>query len=611
MKLKSSNNKIYLFLGGLTLLCAILISLKGMSTKPPKYPTPPQKIEQKTSLDLIQLTLSEKAYMKLKRKRDKALVVGILETEETDYVPATITFNNVDYNAEIRLKGDWTDHLNGDKWSFRVKLKDDKTIMGMRKFSIHHPGTRGFSNEWLYHKAIKAEGLIGLRYSFIEGMIHIKKDNSNEYINKEVGIYAIEESFDKRTIESNARKESVILKFSENAFWGNVKHTLKVGSPSGIPWSTFMNYKVDYPINVFGEEKVLADSTMLSYFKLSKNLLEDARNNDAPLSTAFDIKKLAKLNAILNLFGATHGLYTMNLRFYYNPITSKLEPIAFDGNSGSKLKRYEHLFFTSQAKDSIYLKELAFALNEVSKPEYLDRIINDNKTELSRFNTILKQEYNYQFYHENNFTYNQGIIKTELLRLKQKYHLNDINLDSETNNHQVSKKHHIPGLSAWKKTEISLKKTNQEQDGRAIYKIERNNNNKGAYVLIRGIDASSSSYGKTNQLSLSVKKADVGGFFALRIQANYPNRVDAIFDLHKGEVKSIGKVGDFEGELAIIKPMPNGWYKIILRAKSGYGSLKLVFGPTNHENALGWESATTDKTNAYIDIDSIKFEELK
>ncbi|MDC1379127.1 hypothetical protein N8273_00655 [Algibacter sp.] len=580
-----------------------------MGTKPSKYILPPQGVEQKTSLDLIQLTLSEKAYAKLKRKRDKALVVGVLETEETDYVPATITFKHVDYNAVIRLKGDWTDHLNGDKWSFRVKLKDDKTIMGMRKFSIHHPGTRGFINEWLYHKAVKSEGLIGLRYGFLEGMIHIKKDNSNKFINKKVGIYAIEESFDKRTIESNARKESVILKFSENAFWGNVKHTLKVGSPNGIPWSTFMNYKVDYPISVFGEEKVLADSTMLSYFKLSKNLLEDARNNDAPLSTAFDIKKLAKLNAILNLFGATHGLYTMNLRFYYNPITSKLEPIAFDGNSGLKLKKYEHLFFTSQTKDSIYLKELAYALKEVSNPKYLQRIINDNKIELAGFSKELKQEYKYQIFHENNFTYNQGVIKKELLRLKQKYNLKDLNLDTETNNYQVSKKYHIPGLSAWKETEISLTKTSLNHDGNSVYKIERTSKKKGAYIFIYGISAS---YGKTHQLSFMVKKADAGGFFGLRIQAIYPNRVDAIFDLNKGEVKGVEKVGNFNDELAIIEPKPNGWYKIILRTKINYDSVKLVFGPTDNEKgALGWESATTDKTNAYIDIDSIKFEELE
>ena len=56
------------------------------------------------------------------------------------------------------MKGDWIDHLIGDKWSFRIKLKGDKTIQGMKKFSIHHPITRGFINEWVYQKTNKKEG---------------------------------------------------------------------------------------------------------------------------------------------------------------------------------------------------------------------------------------------------------------------------------------------------------------------------------------------------------------------------------------------------------------------------------------------------------------------
>ena len=31
------------------------------------------------------------------------------------------------------MKGDWIDHLIGDKWSFRIKLKGDKTIHALYK----------------------------------------------------------------------------------------------------------------------------------------------------------------------------------------------------------------------------------------------------------------------------------------------------------------------------------------------------------------------------------------------------------------------------------------------------------------------------------------------
>lgn len=166
MRLISSNKNSLIFLISLGIITISLFSFQYITTnKISKYPISPQ-LEQKTSLNLIQVTINEKQYNKLKKKRNKALSVGTLETSDEDYVPATITFNGTDYKSEIRLKGDHLDHLRGHQWSFRVKLKGDQTILGMRKFSIHKPQTRRFINEWLYQKAIKAENLIGLRYDF-------------------------------------------------------------------------------------------------------------------------------------------------------------------------------------------------------------------------------------------------------------------------------------------------------------------------------------------------------------------------------------------------------------------------------------------------------------
>lgn len=392
MKLKSSNKQQFIFLLVLITGAVLLLILNTfLLNKKSKYAVTPN-FEQKSPLDFIQLTFNQNHYNKLKKKRDKALSIGILETKDSDYVPVTVSYNGKDFKAEARLKGDWTDHLSGDKWSFRIKLKNDKTILGMRKFSLHHPKTRGYINEWLYHKSVKSEELIGLRYSFIEGSIHIKQKNTSGYINKSLGIYAIEETFDKRTIESNKRKESIILKFSENYWWNEVKKGIKTGEPYGIGYSKFMK-RVSYPVNAFSESKILQDSTMKKYFILGKSLLKGAREGQITLSDAFDVKKLAMHNALLNLFGANHGNSIINIRFYYNPITSKLEPIAFDGNAGKKLQKYESFNFikNNNIKDSIYNKELIVALRKISKPSYVDQLIKTNKAEVSNFKNILKK----------------------------------------------------------------------------------------------------------------------------------------------------------------------------------------------------------------------------
>ncbi|SDR75238.1 hypothetical protein SAMN04515667_0549 [Formosa sp. Hel1_31_208] len=605
MRLKSSNKRGFIFLTSLLVMVVILLSLKQRYTKKPsKYALTPD-FEQTTTLDFIQITLNEKSFKKLKKKRDKALSVGVLETSDSDYVPATIAFNGNDYRAEIRLKGDWTDHLEGDKWSFRIKLKDDKTILGMRKFSIHHPRTRGNINEWLYHNAIKSENLIGLRYNFIEGSIHIKLDNASGYDSKLLGVYAIEETFDKRTIESNQRKESVILKFSENFWWDEVKKSIQVAEPSGARWNRFMNPQKNLldklQIAPFSEEKVLMDSTMNGYFKLSKNLLEDLRKGRTTIDKVFDVKKLALQNAILNLFGATHGIYSINLRFYYNPITSKLEPIAFDGNSGIKLQKYAHFLFLDQEKDSVYLKELIKALHKVSQPSYLDDLIQVNKEDLNYFDKELKRELKGRLYSIDNYKYNQNVMRNELMRLVKKYNL-DANLVIEQDDSKKTELS-IPEFSRWQNKSLVLNRN------KAIYEITRKDNINASYLKINNLNID---FGKEYTVSIVAKKGNSGSLLGLRLQGVYPNRVDAVFDLNKGEVVGSKKQGTFENEKVSITPIGSGWFKCTLTAKVNVDQLNIILGPTdNSKGASNWEGQTATIPSIYLDSDKILIEERK
>ena len=59
-------------------------------------------------------------------------------------MPAEIRWADRSVRVKLRLKGDLPDHLEGDKWSFRIHTRDGNAIMGMRRFSIQAPKTRGF-----------------------------------------------------------------------------------------------------------------------------------------------------------------------------------------------------------------------------------------------------------------------------------------------------------------------------------------------------------------------------------------------------------------------------------------------------------------------------------
>lgn len=590
MRIKSSKKSSLPFLLTLLVLVALLFYL-GDNNKADKYLETPE-FDQKTNLDLIQLTFSEKAFNKIKKKRLKALSVGILETNDSDYVPVTVSFNGEDFRAEARLKGDWTDHLKGEKWSFRIKLKNDKTILGMRKFSIHHPQTRGhyYMSEWLYLKAVKLEGLVGLRYNFIEGALHIKRKNSSRYTSIDVGLYAMEETFDKRTLESNGMKESVILKFSEQHWWDEVKKSIEVGSSHGYLWSDFMNYKLidraQFPILPFSEEKTVLDGTMNGHFKLGKELLESVYTGEATLDEAFDVQKLAKQNAILNLFGAIHGTYIINLRFYYNPITSLLEPIAFDGDSGEKLTKYTHFMFLDKKKDSVYLKELANAIHEVSQPEYLTDLMETHKPEMDELLKPLKNEIkNSRGFLLANLQYNQEILKGELERIKGIYEVEDIKTEGNT-----IEKLEPPDVKRWQNNNTILVKTKIKEKNKDVYNLSRDNTSANAYTVITNNKVN---FGQEYSSSILVKKGDSDSFFGFRIQGDYPNRIDAVFNLEKGEVKGKSIGGDFENVNATIKPQGNGWFLCTLAGKIKTNNIKIIFGPTTgQKNSDGWEGLT-------------------
>ena len=137
--------------------------------------------------DPIYIDIKQKDYEKLLQKRNQALKDGVLLKDEEDYVNAIISEKGNTVKTKIRLKGDWPDHLQRKKWSYRVKVKGDKTFRNMKKFSLHAPVTRNYIWEWVYLQLLKDEGLPSLRYSFRPLIL-----NGNN-----IGMYSLEEHFDK------------------------------------------------------------------------------------------------------------------------------------------------------------------------------------------------------------------------------------------------------------------------------------------------------------------------------------------------------------------------------------------------------------------------------
>jgi hypothetical protein len=247
-----------------------------------------------------------KNLQKLIAKREQALESGVLVKGEDDYVPAEIRFQGETYKIKMRLKGDWTDHLEGDKWSFRIHVKGGNHLLGMSRFSVQHPRTRNFESEILFFEALKKEGILVPRYFFVEVSVN----------GKNIGLMALEEHFSKELLEAQRRREGVIVRFDEDMFWAS---------------TIFDNYKIA-KVTPFRSGKVKRSSKLSADLAIAKSLLKGFVRGHRKPSEVFDPDLMGKFIAVADVWGSNHVLRWHNMRFYFNPITALLEPIGFDAH---------------------------------------------------------------------------------------------------------------------------------------------------------------------------------------------------------------------------------------------------------------------------------------
>lgn len=315
-----------------------------------------------TPTEKLYLDIDYESYQKLKNKRDSALQIGYLFSDEGDFVPAKIRFEEETYDVDLRLKGDCPDHFEGDKWSYRIKVNEGKTILGMEIFSLQDPKTRNNIHEFVFQNLLDREGIISLRTKLVNVVVN----------GESKGIYQLQEHFEKRLIEDNERREGPIVRFNEDLLLQWVVSYREWVDEESIQTGAY--YAAD--IDSFQTSKLLTDEALYTDYLKAKDLLELFRLGELKTSEVFDVEKLATFFAISALVGDGHGLHFNNIRFYYNPITSKLEPIAFDPSSGQYTQSlyYDQLtpFIPGFFEDMVFFEKYIQELQRVSDKKYID-----------------------------------------------------------------------------------------------------------------------------------------------------------------------------------------------------------------------------------------------
>ena len=77
-------------------------------------------------------------------------------TYEFTKINGSIDYQNENHKIDVRLKGDRKIHfLKQDEASYKIEIDNNKTIMGLNKFSLIKPRARNYIHEWLYHQLMR------------------------------------------------------------------------------------------------------------------------------------------------------------------------------------------------------------------------------------------------------------------------------------------------------------------------------------------------------------------------------------------------------------------------------------------------------------------------
>ena len=221
-----------------------------------------------------------------------------------------------------------------------------------------------------------------------------------------MGTYGLEEEFDDGIAWYNREPPGPIIRFSKTDYHRSVV----AGNRMPDPERTVV-------LDVVG-----GNATKTGYSEnettTALRLLEQWRSGEIPTRDALDIDKTARYFALSDLFGNLHGDLIHNIRFYYNPVTARLEPVGYDANAGLVIKEikglttdpYYRLFFDDPELTDRYLTEL----ERISADGYLESLFAETKTGFQANVSIIYRDEPFYYFSRQPYLDNRATIRRTL-----------------------------------------------------------------------------------------------------------------------------------------------------------------------------------------------------
>ncbi len=369
---------------------------------------------------VIAIEVKEKGMEQLEAVVERARDKGVIEQEGNDYVKASFTVEDRTFKGKLRIKGKMTDHVEGKKWSFRVVLKKGEgEFLGMKRFSLQHPGTRNYLCDWFYHRLMRGEGIIALRYGFCKVMLN----------GDDLGVYAYEEHFAPQLLQNNDRVHGPIVRFDPSLFWQHRLNGMESGPRVDDAFGTYQAAALD----AFDTDDIAKDSARSAEFEEAIAVMDAFRRGERPASEVFDVDRIGRQMAIIDLIGGHHSMDWSDVKYYFDPKRKVFEPISYESFSASATKELAGAYrctgpfsegdelHTALFKDPVIFASYMRHLQRVSAKHYLDSAFTALKGPLDTASATLYGEFPYKELDRSIYYKNQQAI-AKLLELPKACH---------------------------------------------------------------------------------------------------------------------------------------------------------------------------------------------
>lgn len=251
-----------------------------------------EKLGQNQNKETMLLSLKEKSLDNWRSLVQNAQELG--KNKKGGKVKANILYEGIEHKVELKLAGKGKEEWKKEnELPIAVKINDASCLNGMKKFTLLPSRNRDRSALKSYEKCMKDAGIITGRYQFVN------LQWNDEYY----GAYIYREAYTKRLLENNQRKEGLILKFSNNSF-------------------AYDNYAIE-PVGI-----KKGDSVAMKNFEYVKAMILAVYSKQLKVNQVFNLPVLNKYFEIYDSLKGFSGMESESIRWYFNPITHLLEPIA-------------------------------------------------------------------------------------------------------------------------------------------------------------------------------------------------------------------------------------------------------------------------------------------